>query len=240
MAVATACNTIIGRGTKVRIFMMPSCDRFVPEHFDITTAAEALKGAETISIVATTNSLTYLASENVPIYLLFGDEDGFTNLVKVINDIAPGDTSLVVAPLARTVAAGSVAPIPVLLQARESASLTPQDEQVDILTFDSDGYKDQKTTMLGDMLNASGYYSPLDAGWKTAELSRLLFKECYVELELPNPNESIYEKGQVIYGWAGVQGVPIEAGSPNDIIKSNLEFMFRGQRYSVDPVAIGA
>jgi hypothetical protein len=224
--------TQIGRGTSIKVALLNSGDRIFPESTVFTVGVGGADAGDTSVSIAMSPAIT--RDIKGPIYLLFVDANGQEELVEVTADIAVGATTLTCAALKRAIAVGATAVYPVSLSARESASRTTDDQQQDVLTFDNDGYKDSITTILGETLQCNGFYSPLDAGWNTVNYSRINFLEIYLEIEYPKPAPH-FVTGQIVKGFAGVNGMPIEIGSTTDIIKSNLEFKFRGPTTVVPP-----
>jgi hypothetical protein len=222
----------IARGTKIYVAPLNAGDRVFPEKTVFTAGATAAAAATSITI---TMSPAITREIVAPIYLLFVDLNGQEDLVKVTSNIAVGATTLTVAALKRAIAEDAEAIYPVSIAGRESASFTNNNTQQDINVFENDGYKDNVTTVLGGMLQLNGFYNPLDAGWNTFNHTLREFKEVYIEIEYPKPAPH-YTTGQIIKGFGGVKGVPIEAANQGDIIKSNVEVDFRGVISFVDPV----
>lgn len=222
---------IVGRNTKILVAPLSDCDRVRPPSTVFTTGALAAAAATTITVaMAPAITTTIKASEDYPLYLNFVEPSGKDHLVIVTADIEPADTALTVEPLKRAIASGATAQFPVLLRNRNSANLTQNDNSVDVMTFENEGWRDQITTMLGNGLEANGYYSPLDAGWKNCFQARLNFAEIYWELQLPKPvcdSATYYTKGDIFWGYGGI-ALPIEA-SVDQIINSNISITARGK-----------
>lgn len=222
----------IGRGTKIRVAPLNSCDRVFPEDTVFTASAAVLATGTSVTV---TMAPAITRAIKAPIWLLFIDSTGKETPVKVVSDVAVGATTLTILAPKKSIISGATAAYPVLLKHRTNANFTSADNQVDIMTFDNEGWKDQITTMLGNGLSASGYFSSTDPGVRTVSYCRDNFKELYVELELPKPGcDNTYTKGFVFKGFAGVQGFPVEVPSDN-IINTNLELTFRGPVTTVEP-----
>lgn len=177
------------------------------------------------------------ASATYPVFVNFEEPNGKIHLVKIIAAVEAGATSLAVAPLKRPISRDAIAVFPLILKSRTNANLTDNDNSVDIMTFDNDGWRDQTTTMLGHGLECGGHYSPLDAGWNTCFQARLNFAEIYWELHLPKPGcdvDKTYKRGHVFRGFGGIQ-MPINTPADN-IIEAPITITSRGKVTILDPV----
>ena len=229
---------IIGRGTVLKVASLLDCDRVKPDDliFEVGTAGTTA-GATSVPITITgTVTKNIPASVNYPLFLNFVEPNGKDHFVEVTAPITPTSTTLTVKATKKAITAGAVAAFPVILRNRNNANLTANDNQVDVMTFENQGWRDQVTTMLGQGLEANGYYSPLDAGWNTCLQARLGFAEIYWELNLPKPgcdSDTTWTKGHVIWGYGGVS-MPIEVAA-DQVINSNISITSRGVVTFVSP-----
>lgn len=231
---------IIGRGTKLNIAHL-DCTLVYPTPFTITVATAittSLSTVTSISVTATTNTLTVPASTNKPVYILFVDPvTGREVPVAVVADIATGATTLTIAAgsLKFPLAAASVAEYPVRLSARSNANFSPKIAQVEVDSFDNDGWDDFVQTGRGGTLTAQGPYLPLDPGWRTVLWNWQNFGKFYAQLIFPPPGcENVYTTGHTVSGVVMCTNQPIEAGA-KAIIQSNIDLQFCGPITWTDP-----
>lgn len=131
---------IVGRNTKILVAPLSDCDRIRPPSTVFTMGASASAAAVSLTVaMAPAITTTIKASEDYPLYLNFIEPSGKDHLVIVTADIEPSDTTLTVEPLKRDIATASTAQFPVLLRNRNTANLTQNDNQVDVMTFENEG-----------------------------------------------------------------------------------------------------
>ena len=217
---------IIGRGTKVFVARPPSVDfRGVLTPQSVTATAGAAAGATTITVTALTQPIP--ASLDYPAFLTFTHPDtGIERLAVLTESSDTGDTTLTVEGLKREIPAGAVAIFPVLLSARTSTNFTPNLNNIDVNTFDNNGFSDGTVTSAGYTSSAPGNFLPLDAGLMTCTEAVKNFANVYLEIRLKAPEG--YTTGWQYKGIAGVTGFPIEVPA-SEIITASPEFTWRGE-----------
>lgn len=225
----TTQRPIIGRGTKIRVAPV-TVDRIFPEAVVFTVSGVAPVAAATSITITVAPAITRTIT--APFWVNFVETSGKSHLVKVTADVEVGDTTLTVSALKEGIAAGATANYPVILANRTSANLTDQDAEADVMTFENNGWKDQITTILGNGLDLSGFYSPTDAGWNICWYARQNFSEIFCEMEM-RPPDSRYTKGMIVRMISGVK-MPIEA-PPDNIVNTNITLMSRGPVVFIDP-----
>lgn len=197
----------------------------------ITTGAVAAAGATSLTVAALTEPI--YASPTNPVYLAFDDAvEDIDKFVKVVADAADGATSLTVAALGQGIANASTAEYPVRLQARTSADLNTNANDVTTTTFDTGGYQDGIVSQIGYGVTCPGNFLALDAGYRTCFEAFNEFYEVWLSIELPPPGG--YAKGYIFKGPASVTNAPISAPA-DGIITANFDFAFRGKIDIVEP-----
>ncbi|MEY2778706.1 MAG: Phage tail tube protein [Actinomycetota bacterium] len=227
---AASAKVQVGRGTKVRV--APANCALIPPP-DVTFTATAGAAAAATSITVTSTAVGTWAANN-PIdtnpYLQFVDPaTGQEYLVKLNGNVASGATTLTVEPLKKAIPASAVAIFPTILSVRETANISTQDENAEVVTFDNDGWKDNIKTSLGWNTELNGPYLPTDAGYLNAQMSRLGFEDgetakVYVIITLPKPgceNDTTYTKGASFRGFGLIEAMNIES-SAKGIITGNI------------------
>jgi hypothetical protein len=220
----------VGRGTRIYCAPAHDCSYVAPEEVSFSATAAIAVNATSIAITASTNTKTILA----PIWVKFVDSvTGKASTVKVTSDIAPGSTTLTVAPVKFSIPSGSDAEYPCRLGGRNSANLSTQDENVESEDFDNDGWKAFEFTALGYNLSANGNYLPTDPGWQTCHYTRYAFADggsgkVYLKIVFPKPGcGDVFTAGDTYEGFAVITSMPIEA-TPKGLISGNIEFSFTG------------
>ena len=130
----------------------------------------------------------------------------------------------------------AIAGFPLLLANRENANLTDDKTEADIKVFENEGYRDSLTTELAKGLTLPGFFSQLDAGWRTCfqAANSLDYDEIYMKLELPKPKIPGYTKGFIFEFFTGVK-LPFDVPA-SEIIKTEISVMSRGLIKITDPV----
>jgi hypothetical protein len=224
----------IGRGTK--IFVAPSLgDRVWPEETVITVGAAPAAAATSITVtISPSLTANIFASSTRPVYLNFIQTNGKSHFVEVTAPITPTSTSLTVKSLKEAITAGAIAVFPLLLANRESANLSDDKKETDLNVFENNGYKDSLTVELSKGLPLPGFFSQLDAGWRTCfqAANSLEYDEVYVKLVLPKPKG--YTDGYIFEFFSGVK-LPFDIPA-TEIIKTEIGLMSRGEIKITDPV----
>lgn len=232
----TASKRMIGRGMQVFVAPSPECDqRVIPEDIVFTVAGAV---APTVGATAVEFSTDVLPTKRIPapFWLAFVDSaTGIEYLVKIVENFNPADSSFVTAPLKRSIPIGATAIFPVYLSGRQSASFGNNDQTTDTQTFDSDGWQDSITTLLGDSLELPGFYSPTNAGYWICRNARSTNSEIFVRATLPKPGcNDDYTKGEIRELFSGVQ---MDLIVPSDgPIESSITLNSRGKVYEYEPV----
>jgi len=217
---------VLAKGAKIFVARPPSADFrgvLIPQTVTVTTAA----AAAAVSITVTALTQPIIADADYPGFLTFTDPiTGVERLAEITATSDIGDTTLTVAPLKREIGAGFTALHPVLLSARTSTNFTPTLNNIESITFDSDGFNDGLVTQAGYTSSAPGNFLPLDAGLMTCMEAVAQFSNVYLEIRLKAPEG--YATGWQFKGIAGVTGLPIEVPADN-IVTASPEFSWRGQ-----------
>lgn len=223
---------LIGRGTKVGVASMEPGLRTSIADQTITLGAAAAAAATSLTVTALDEPL--YASADHPAYLAFVDAtDEADRFVKVVAPAIAGATTLTVAPLKRAIANGSEAVHPVLLQARTSADLNTNANDITTTTFDTGGYQDGIVAQIGYGVTCPGNFLPTDAGYRTCLTAFNEFLEVFLSIELPKPGG--YTSGFIFRGAASVTNCPLTVPA-DGIITANVDFQFRGKLEIVEPV----
>lgn len=239
MAVTAASKKVlVGRGTKV--FVAPAnCALIPPPEVTFTATAGAAEAATSITVTATPVG-TWAANNPIDTnpYLQFVDPaTGQEFLVKLTAPVSSGATTLSVEALKKAIPATAVAIYPTLLSVRETANISTQDENAEVVTFDNDGYKDYVKTSLGEQIELNGPYLPTDAGYLNVFQTRRAFKDgepakVYVVVKLPKPgcvNDDTYtEHGGKWRGFAMIESTNVEIQSKG-IIAGNISLTCCGE-----------
>jgi hypothetical protein len=224
----------IGRGTK--IFVAPSeGDRVWTEATTITVGTAPAAAATSITVtISPSLTANIFASPTRPVYLNFIQTNGKSHFVEVIAPITPTSTTLTVKSLKEAITVDAIAAFPLLLANRESANLSDDKTEADIKVFDNNGYRDSLTTELAKGLPLPGFFSQLDAGWRTCfqAANSLEYDEVYVKLELVKPKG--YTKGFIFEFFTGVK-LPFDIPA-TEIIKTEIGLMSRGEIKITEPV----
>lgn len=220
---------VIGKGTKVKIALLPVGSRVKPQDTTLTTAASItakdVDGAATITLSAALPAGTLIAAGN---YLGFkAPTTGATVLVQLAADAVAGDTDIDVVSIPEAIAASSVAEFPLRLSGRTNANLGRSGNRTSSVSFDDDGYSDGLTTSIEQTLSMGGNWLPTDAGFCTAELCLTELRESWIILELPKISDA-YSKGRVYEGPGSITSLPLEIGA-DSIITGAIEATFNGK-----------
>ena len=222
---------IIGRGSEVTVALLPKDSRaeIVPQ--TITLGAAAAAAASSLTVAALASPL--LASATDPLFLSFIDAlDETDRFVKVTAPAADGATSLTVAALKKALATASTAQYPARLQARTSASISTNANDVTSTTFDTGAYEDGVVTQIGYGVSCPGNFLSLDAGFRTCFHAFNELREVWLTIKLPVPEG--YTNGYIFKGAAAVTNCPIEIPADN-IITASIDFKYRGKLQIVEP-----
>lgn len=222
-----------GKGVKLSIAPLPDGIETEPVAFSATTGATAAaKGATTISLATAMPVGAFIPKDA---YLNAVTPDGYEVLVQLNADAKAGDNTLTVRALDERVIAASTIAYPLKLRARTSADLDRSGNRTTTITFDDDAYESGQTTTISIGLNLQGNWSPLDAGYATAEH---WFNEGYQQvffwMELPNPRTTVYSKGKVYKGVGSITSMPLSAPA-DGIITGNIDAAFNGKPIMVNP-----
>jgi hypothetical protein len=230
-----ASQIYTGKGAKIFIAPLPDGVDTEPVAATPTVATTApAKGATTITITALPADVFIPAG----VYLSFKDADGYEVLVKLTADAEGGDTTLTVAPLPEGIDIGAAAEWPLRLRGRTGADLDRSGNRVTTVTFDDDAYERGLTTTISLGLSMAGNWSPLDAGYASAELWFTEGKQqCYFFLELPNPRSTVFSKGRVYKGPGSITGMPLSVPA-DGIITGNIDAAFNGKPDTDEPTVI--
>lgn len=223
---------VIGRGSVVTVALLPKGSRAEIVEQTITLGAAAAVNATSLTVAALAEPLT--ASATDPLFLSFVDAvDETDRFVKVTAPAADGATSLTVTALKKALATASTAQYPARLQARTSASINSNANNIDSITFDSSGYGDGVISQVSFSVSCPGNYLPLDAGFRTCLFAFQEFREVWLTVKTPVPEG--YTSGYVYKGAASVTNCPLEIPA-DGLISCNLEFSWRGKIEIVEPV----
>lgn len=222
---------VIGRGSEVTVALLPKGSRaeIVPQ--TITLGAAAAANATSLTVAALTRPL--LASAADPVFLSFVDAlDQTDRFIKITSPANSGATSLTITALKKAMADASTAHYPAKLQARTSASINSNANNIDSITFDSSGYGDGVVSQVSFTVSCPGNYLPLDAGFRTCLFAFQEFREVWLTVKTPVPEG--YTSGYVYKGAASVTNCPLEIPA-DGLISCNLEFSWRGKIEIVEP-----
>ena len=227
---AASKKVLVGARTKVRV-APANCALIPPPDVTFTATAGAAEAATSITV---TSAAVGTWAANNPIdtnpYLQFVDPTtGQEYLAKVNGNIASGATTITVEPLKKAIPATAVAVYPTVLSVRETANISTQDENAEVVTFDNDGWKDSIKTILGWNTEFNGPYLPTDAGYLNAQMSRLGFEDgetakLYIIITLPKPgcgNDNEYTRGSRFHGFGLIEAMNIES-TAKGIITGNI------------------
>lgn len=230
-----ANNVMKGKGTKIRVALLPEGSREEPVAANITSAASSTAaGTTTITLTGTLGAGVLIPAGS---YLPFiAPTTGKTVPVRLTADAEEGDSSLAVAAIPEAIAASSVAAFPTPLKGRTAANLSRSTTDVTRTDFDSDGYSDGTGTSLEQGLDIPGSYLPTDAGYLTLEYAQENLREVWIEYELPRPS-ALYSKGKIYKGVCSVMDLPLD-NSAEGVIDSNGTLKWRGKPIKVDPVPV--
>lgn len=222
---------VIGRGSEVAVALLPKDSRAEIVTQTITIGGPAAAAATSLTVAALTNRIA--ASSTDPVFLSFVDAiDQTDRFVKVTEVANSGAASLTVAALKKAIANGSIAQYPARLQARTSASISTNANDVTTTVFDSGAYEDGVVSQIGYGVSCPGNFLPLDAGFRTCFHAFNELREVWLTIKLPVPEG--YTSGYVFKGAASVTNCPIEIPADN-IITASIDFKYRGKIQIVEP-----
>jgi len=223
-----------GKGVELWLAALPDGIETEPTEFTATASAAA-KGATTITVTPALPADSFVPKDS---YINAVSALGYEVLVQLDADADAGDTSLSVKPLPEAIVAGSTVEYPLKLRARTTADLDRSGNRVTTVTFDDDAYESGRTTTISIGLNMQGNWSPLDAGYATAEhWFNEGYQQLYFWMQLPNPRPTVYSKGKVYKGTGSITSMPLSAPA-DGIITGNIDAAFNGKPSMVNPTAI--
>jgi hypothetical protein len=220
---------VIGKGTKVKIALLPVGSRVTPKEVTITSAAtetaKDITAPASINLSGALPAGTLIAAGN---YLGFkAPTTGKVVTVQLSADAVAGDTDVDVVSIPEAIAANSVAEFPLRLSGRTNANLGRSGNRTSSVDFDSSGYADGLTTSIEQTITMNGNWLPLDPGFATAEYAFGELREVYLYLELPKISDA-YSKGRVYDGPGSITSLPLEIAA-DGIITGNVEATFNGK-----------
>lgn len=229
---------VIGKGTKVRIAMLPLGSEIEPISatltIGVTPIAKDIAGEATIELLA---ALPTGFKAPAGSFLQFvAPTTGKSVLVQLKEDALATETELTVESIPEAIAASSVAVYPLKLGGRTAANLARSGNRTSTVDFDSDGYSKGLTTSIENGITFPGNWLPQDAGFATAEFAFQELRQAYIWLELPRISDA-YSKGRIYHGPASLTSVPLEIAA-DGIITGNVEASFEGKpNYTPDTPA---
>lgn len=220
---------IIGKGTKVSLCIVPTGTTQVPAPVTLTMsaaiAAKDIVAPATITLLAALPAGTVIAAGN---YLTFKDPiTGKEVTVRLITTAVATDTTLTVDTIPEAIPASSVAQFPAILGGRTAANVKRSGKRQTAVDFDSDGYAKGVTTSIEAGIDAPGFWTPLDAGFATAEYAFENFLDVFMRVTMP-VSSAAYSKGRSYGGFASVTELSID-DSADDFIKGDLSIAFNGK-----------
>lgn len=222
-------NFVIGKGTQVRVALLPLGDRTTPGDVTLTTA-----GTETAKDTTSPGVITLAAALGANIlipagtYLTFkAPTTGKEVTVQLVEDAVTDDSELAVNLIPEGIAASSIAKAPLILRGRTSANLNRSGKTTTSVDFDSAGYADGALTSIEQKIDIPGAWLPTDAGFATVEYAFQELREIYLWLELPKISAA-YSKGKIYHGPALIENVGLESKA-DGIIDGKISVMFAGK-----------
>jgi hypothetical protein len=226
---------VIGKGTKVRIALLPLGSEVEPVPatltIGVTPIAKDITGDGTITLAS-----ALPASFKAPagsFFQFIAPTTGKSVLVQLKEDAVAGDTDLTVYSIPEAIAAASTAVYPLKLGGRTNADLDRKGKRTSTVDFDSDGYSKGLTTSIENGIKLPGNWLPQDAGFATAEFAFQELRQVYIWLELPRISDA-YSKGRIYHGPASLASIPLNIAA-DGVITGNIEASFEGKpNYTAD------
>ncbi len=230
-----ATSFVIGKGTKVRIALLPLGSEIEPIPAVLTIGVAAI--AKDITDPATITLASALpANFKAPAgsFVQFvAPTTGKSVLVQLKNDAVATETTLTVYSIPEEIAAASTAVYPLKLGGRTNANLSRSGNRTATVDFDSDGYSKGLTTSIENGITLNGNWLPQDAGFATAEFALQELRQVYIWVELPRISDA-YSKGRIYHGPSSLTSIPLEIAA-DGVITGNIEASFEGKpNYDAD------
>lgn len=220
---------VIGKGTKIRIALLPVGDTTEPKSATLTSSATAiaqnLTATPTISLTGTIAAGVLIPAGSFVSFK--APATGKEVLVQLRADAKAGENALAVVSIPEAIAASSIAQYPLRLSGRTSADLDRKGKRTATVDFDSDGYSQGATTSIEVGIKAGGNWLPTDAGFCTAEFAFNELRTVYLWLELPKISDA-YSQGRIYHGVASISSLPLKIGADN-IITGDMDMNFEGK-----------
>jgi len=230
-----ATSFVIGKGTKVRIAMLPLGSEIEPIPATLTIGVAAI-AKDIIDPATITLASALPANFKAPAgsFIQFiAPTTGKSVLVQLKTDAVAADTTLTVFSIPEAIAAASTAVYPLKLGGRTNANLSRSGNRTAVVDFDSDGYSKGLTTSIENGISFAGNWLPQDAGFATAEFALQELRQVYVWLELPKISDA-YTTGRIYEGPASLTSIPLEIAA-DGVITGNIEASFEGKpKYTPD------
>lgn len=234
----TLCDPGIRRATyqgdqvvlKVAI-LQPGILNKVFTDMTVTVGAEAVKGATSITVAATTEDM-YTGQA-----LAFVDADGKETLAVLSVDALTGATSLIVNPLPETIPATATAEFPVKVVERSGINFSDSANIAETQTNDSAGNtRSIVSGFAARTISADGIEVDYNAGLKTCRYAYRKRIRLYARLEYPAPNLN-YSKGKQIYGVSWVNAMNQDAAADGQIT-APIELTYDGGICEIEPTEV--